>query len=643
MAFAQTMIVMPVVLGNSLRGRPTSLLQPFGGHTSLLLATIRRVLAFELGRIHLLVARSPVAPLEVEQVQAAVAGEPVKIIPVEATGLMEELALLVEGVKLLDGDELLVIDPRAAFASSTIARAVLTGRREQSADIAVAPCAPRGMASVAITRAGAAMIGRAHRADGLWNTDLDLVELVRRGLRFWPTSTAVAIPATMECPAADLLPLEVSEVAELSGVALAPGDESYDAVFSRAATAAWNARWPTLKTTTSSAPRVLLSHIASADHGSTLGFRDLALGLAAIFPTTVVLPHASGSTRAQLIERGATVRAVPNRFYYCDEEASPGRWWPDDLAALTQVIDEERPDLVIVSAFIPPLTVAARLRGVPVIMIARSPIFDPDPYQRHQLTSRTAFTASNLVCVVSQHYADEIIRAYRPPPGRVRAVAYGVRVEPFAGERDPAVAARAREQLGLPASSTLILQAGMLIARKQPGLGIRAFSSLTRSLPTADLRLVFAGQGVGPDAAHVRDELVALAHSEGVGDRVLFLGQVAESRMPALYKACDIFMHCAHQEPSGRVATEAMASALPVVAVRSGATPLVVSGRTGYVVEPPGDADELARGLARLVNDPALRDQLGRAARAEAFAKASVAAHVDEMRTLVLELVKPRP
>jgi glycosyltransferase involved in cell wall biosynthesis len=60
---------------------------------------------------------------------------------------------------------------------------------------------------------------------------------------------------------------------------------------------------------------------------------------------------------------------------------------------------------------------------------------------------------------------------------------------------------------------------------------------------------------------------------------------------------------------------EAMACGVPVVASDiSGIPELVDDGATGLLV-PPRDSQALATALRRMADDPALRDQLGRAAR----------------------------
>jgi glycosyltransferase involved in cell wall biosynthesis len=68
-------------------------------------------------------------------------------------------------------------------------------------------------------------------------------------------------------------------------------------------------------------------------------------------------------------------------------------------------------------------------------------------------------------------------------------------------------------------------------------------------------------------------------------------------------------------EPFGIVVIEAMAAARPVIASNiGGLADIVVDGETGKLVA-PGNAGELCQVIGRLLQDPALRGQLGQAGR----------------------------
>jgi glycosyltransferase involved in cell wall biosynthesis len=71
-------------------------------------------------------------------------------------------------------------------------------------------------------------------------------------------------------------------------------------------------------------------------------------------------------------------------------------------------------------------------------------------------------------------------------------------------------------------------------------------------------------------------------------------------------------------ESFGIVALEAAAAGKPVVATAiGGLRDVVVDGETGFLVE-PGDVDQLAAALGRLVAEPELRERMGEAARERA-------------------------
>ncbi len=97
------------------------------------------------------------------------------------------------------------------------------------------------------------------------------------------------------------------------------------------------------------------------------------------------------------------------------------------------------------------------------------------------------------------------------------------------------------------------------------------------------------------------------------------LGWLDQNQLPELYRRCDISLTPSiWVEPFGITALESMASGLPVIASRIGGLETsVVDGQTGFLIE-PGDSAAMAETLARLLDDPALRQRLGAAGRKRA-------------------------
>jgi glycosyltransferase involved in cell wall biosynthesis len=114
-----------------------------------------------------------------------------------------------------------------------------------------------------------------------------------------------------------------------------------------------------------------------------------------------------------------------------------------------------------------------------------------------------------------------------------------------------------------------------------------------------DFRLVVTDQPTGP-----------------VEPFAQYVGWQSQGDLPRwLYEADVLVMPTIAQEGLGRTAVEAMAAGRPVVASRLGGLIFTVKdGVTGLLCE-PGDAEDLAAKLARLMDDAALRQQMGLAGR----------------------------
>lgn len=126
-------------------------------------------------------------------------------------------------------------------------------------------------------------------------------------------------------------------------------------------------------------------------------------------------------------------------------------------------------------------------------------------------------------------------------------------------------------------------------------------------------------------------ELQSYAASLGLGGVVGFTGHITD--VPAALRALDIVVHASTSpEPFGMVIAEGMAAGRAVVAVSAGgARELFVDG-VDALGHRMGDAEDLARQLRRLVQDPALRESLGRAARATATRRFPAARMAAEFR-----------
>jgi glycosyltransferase involved in cell wall biosynthesis len=222
---------------------------------------------------------------------------------------------------------------------------------------------------------------------------------------------------------------------------------------------------------------------------------------------------------------------------------------------------------------------------------------------------RTLLRRVDGIAGVSDYVRDRVSERLGVGAPYVRAIHNGVDLARFA----PPPAARVPR-----VGDVHVMTVARLCEEKGVDVLVRALAD--PSLSRARLTVV----GDGPEL----EPLAALSRSLGVADRTSFLG--LRSDLQELLRDVDVFAHPAvWEEAFGLTVAEAMAAGCPVVATRTGATPeLVADGETGVLV-PPGDPGALAAAIARLADDPALRERLGRAGRRRAEARFDVARCAD--------------
>jgi glycosyltransferase involved in cell wall biosynthesis len=101
-----------------------------------------------------------------------------------------------------------------------------------------------------------------------------------------------------------------------------------------------------------------------------------------------------------------------------------------------------------------------------------------------------------------------------------------------------------------------------------------------------------------------------------IDDFTRAIGWQSQAELPRCYREADIcLVPTIAQDGLSITSVEAMASGLPVIASRIGGLPYTVTdGVTGLLCE-PGDPSDLASKIARLMDDPALRREMGLAGR----------------------------
>ena len=122
------------------------------------------------------------------------------------------------------------------------------------------------------------------------------------------------------------------------------------------------------------------------------------------------------------------------------------------------------------------------------------------------------------------------------------------------------------------------------------------------------LKVLFAG---GDEDHGATEDLKQRADAAGVGGAVEFLGPVGFDEKVELLRTATVMILPSYGENMPISVLEAMAARLPVIATRVGAVPEVLDDGSAGVLIAPGDTDELAQSLIRVLDDPAWAANLG--------------------------------
>jgi glycosyltransferase involved in cell wall biosynthesis len=214
---------------------------------------------------------------------------------------------------------------------------------------------------------------------------------------------------------------------------------------------------------------------------------------------------------------------------------------------------------------------------------------DSPQAERARRLERRVFTKADRVSVTTEEMRDAVVERYGVDTERVRVIPNYVDTEAF----------RPRPRTDGSGGSPRICFVGRLDDQKNPLALVEAASRL-------DVELVMVGAG------RLQDELERRAAELGV--RLSLPGRLPHAELPKLLATCDLFVLPSHYEGHPKTLLEAMAAGLPVVGTDvEGIRCLLRPGETGLVTGT--SAPELREAIRELLDSPALRERLGRAAR----------------------------
>ncbi len=125
--------------------------------------------------------------------------------------------------------------------------------------------------------------------------------------------------------------------------------------------------------------------------------------------------------------------------------------------------------------------------------------------------------------------------------------------------------------------------------------------------------------------------------------KVRFLGQLGSDELHPLLSASDLFVWPAVNEAFGIALLEAQAAGTAVLAGREGGVAsIVIDGKTAILV-PPRDPAQFAQALQQLLQQPAMLEDMGRAAAENVIRQHSLESAIHRLRSSLMPLLSRTP
>ena len=231
-------------------------------------------------------------------------------------------------------------------------------------------------------------------------------------------------------------------------------------------------------------------------------------------------------------------------------------------------------------------------------------LFYPETHTKSQLRqlhwgTRHNAERSRYVIADSKFTRVDLIADYKISPLKIKVV-YPGRDATIGRVSDAATLAGMRAKYGI--TSDYLLNIGTIQPRKNIGRLVQSFAQIADQIPH---QLVLAGNK-GWLSAPILDEIDALPAE--IKQRIHITGFVADEDKAALISGATALLYPSLHEGFGFPVLEGQACEVPVLASQSSSLPEVANDSVLYV--DPQDADSIAAGMIKIVQDQALREKL---------------------------------
>lgn len=250
--------------------------------------------------------------------------------------------------------------------------------------------------------------------------------------------------------------------------------------------------------------------------------------------------------------------------------------------------------------------IAAKLAGTPIIVhtLHGLAFHEYQPWWINRLwriVKKACAGITDHFISVSDVMKDKAIAAGIARPDKFTTIFSGMELDWFLRvDADPL---EARRELGIPDDALVVGKIARFFPLKGHEQLLAAAPEVIRRHP--EVRFLLVGDGV------LYDELRARVRALGILDHFVFPGLVERERIPRMVAAMDILVHTSLREGLARALVQALAMGKPCVAFDlDGAPEVVISGSTGYLVQ-PGDPASLSDSISSLLSDPEKRRSMG--------------------------------
>jgi glycosyltransferase involved in cell wall biosynthesis len=269
------------------------------------------------------------------------------------------------------------------------------------------------------------------------------------------------------------------------------------------------------------------------------------------------------------------------------------------IGALRKIVEDKAPDIVLTHQVKSHLLMSiSRLpHKFPWVAFHHGYTTTDRKMRAYNLLNRWSLPKADRVITVCEAFARDLSVA-GVSWDRIHVQHNSIRPEKLLGSEGEVL----RTQLGVAKDDILLLSVGRLSREKAHIDLVSAFRHLQEIDPDNRATLVIVGDG--PERAN----LAAAAASLGLGQRVIFAGQIENVR--PFYAAADMLVLPSHSEGSPYVLLEAMAAMVPVVATAVGGVPEIVEDEESALLVPVRNARAMAAAIARVRTHPELARKL---------------------------------